>query len=74
VFFRLLFPEEDVARRYGIQEKRLYDYLNELFSPKGTMSVWGRVLQAVSTQHVGCFGSQVQKAFEAVPIVSYIVL
>ncbi|KAI0761918.1 hypothetical protein BC629DRAFT_1682669 [Irpex lacteus] len=70
VFFRLFFPEEDVQRKYGIQEKKLSDYLRDIFSPgtKGTTCEWDRVLQA--QQDATCFGETVVKALRFMSMTS----
>lgn len=69
VFFRLFFPEEDVQRKYGIQEKKLSDYLRDILSPgvRGTTCEWDRVLQA--QPDATCFGEKVVKAFKVMSMV-----
>ncbi|KAI0091748.1 hypothetical protein BDY19DRAFT_991426 [Irpex rosettiformis] len=70
VFFRLLFPEEDMQRKYGVQEKKLCDYLHDIFSSgaRGMMCEWDRVLQVQGTKDTTCFGERVKRALEAMQI------
>ena len=71
MLFRLLFPEEDIQRKYGMQEQTLCDYLRDIFSPgvQGAVCEWDRVFQAQEVQHAACLGEKVKKALEAMPSV-----
>lgn len=66
IFFRLLFPEEDVRRRYNIQETTLAKSLVQIFSlPIDEKGAGKRLMgwsDAETRTNVGCLGIEVEKA------------
>jgi len=54
-FFRLLFPEEDTKRKYGIQEKQLAGFLSEI------LGVSRKELESWDLQDAtGCLGNELE--------------
>ena len=71
IFFRLLFPEEDVARKYGLKETRLARLLVSEFGVdvehRGrTLVEWDEWTRSSSDAKVGCLGSEVVGVLEPV--------
>ena len=56
---RLLFPEEDVRRKYDMQETRLAGYLADCFGIRKDILVNWR-----GEDREGCLGVEVRKAIE----------
>lgn len=60
VFFRLFFPEEDVARKYGLQETRLARYISDVYAiPTSPHSRGAALLHWNENDATGCFGKEV---------------
>lgn len=66
-FFRLLFPEQDISRKYGLQETKLAKYLSEILSPHFGVKLLQDWQKADS---LGCLGAQVLKVAEETSVVS----
>ncbi|PSR73821.1 hypothetical protein PHLCEN_2v10391 [Hermanssonia centrifuga] len=65
VFFRLLFPEEDVSRKYGIQEAKLAQYLAKILAVSTERDGRGRALVDWKAENsVGCLGAEVRNLME----------
>ena len=65
-FFRLFFPEEDVSRKYGIQETRLASYLADILGVSTARDCRGVSLRAWNADNaVGCLGAEVKTLLEA---------
>jgi len=55
IFFRLFFPEEDIKRKYEIQEKQLAGYLSEI------LGVSRKKLESWDSQDAtGCLGNEIE--------------
>ncbi len=72
VLFRLLFPEEDVRRRYNLKETRLAGMLCDVLgvprnSEKGKALLrWGEWTDRSETRpRTGCLGDEVKKLISA---------
>lgn len=65
-FFRLFFPEEDVSRKYGLQETRLAGYLSDIYGVSTAKGCRGAYLRAWNADNaVGCLGAEVKKLLES---------
>ena len=65
-FFRLFFPEEDVSRKYGLQETRLSGYIADIFGVSTAGGSRGASLRAWNAESaVGCLGVEVRKVLES---------
>lgn len=70
-FFRLFFPEEDVSRKYGMQETKLANYLCEILLTSRSPHRSHSVLQDwQGTNAVGCLRAEVLKVVEEITSVS----
>ncbi|KAI0831933.1 hypothetical protein BC628DRAFT_1350625 [Trametes gibbosa] len=59
--FRLLFPEEDVRRKYGMQETRLAQYLTKILGVSSTSHLRGQRLRKWKGEDAsGCLGNEVE--------------
>lgn len=59
-FFRLFFPEEDVSRKYGLQETRLAGYLSDILAVNTADHARGASLRNWNEESaVGCLGREV---------------
>ncbi|KAL4248499.1 ATP-dependent DNA ligase family protein [Abortiporus biennis] len=67
-FFRLIFPEEDVARKYGLQETLLARYLAEILNVSTEKEGRGRALKEWNDESsLGCLGVEVEKILKFGP-------
>ncbi|KAM0749298.1 hypothetical protein T439DRAFT_381674 [Meredithblackwellia eburnea MCA 4105] len=65
IFFRLLFPEQGVRRRYGMQEQVLCEYLESYFKTrKGRFDGWNEVTMEQRSRSTGCLGLEVKRWME----------
>lgn len=65
-FFRLFFPEEDVRRKYELQETRLARHLADIFSVSTSSNSRGtRLRDWKSEKTLGCLGNEVRTVLEA---------
>ncbi|KAA1470337.1 hypothetical protein DENSPDRAFT_797606 [Dentipellis sp. KUC8613] len=64
VIFRLLFPEEDIQRRYQLQEKLLGRTLCIVLN-KSNESIYGHTLKTWNAEHtLGCLGDAVRRVLQ----------
>ncbi|EKM49924.1 uncharacterized protein PHACADRAFT_178551 [Phanerochaete carnosa HHB-10118-sp] len=64
-FFRLFFPEEDVSRKYGMQETRLAGYIADIFGVSTNRDSRGASLRKWGgSDATGCLGREVQSLME----------
>ena len=71
--FRLLFPDKDAARKYGMQETRLARYLAKIFGISMEEGGRGQGLRdwcSGGSQTVGCLGSEIEKVALDTDVVS----
>ncbi|GAA5862001.1 hypothetical protein JCM1840_006904 [Sporobolomyces johnsonii] len=60
LFFRLLFPEEGVRRRYGFQELKLARELEKYFGvAEGQFGRWAAPSEGSRSESTGCLGAEV---------------
>lgn len=60
-FFRLFFPEEDVSRKYGLQETRLAGYIADILNVSTAQDTRGWSLRSWNTDGTaGCLGTEVE--------------
>ncbi|GAA6016518.1 hypothetical protein JCM11491_002348 [Sporobolomyces phaffii] len=65
IFFRLLFPEEGVRRRYGLQEYTFAKELETLYRVgEGTFASWCQPSEGARTDATGCLGDTVRQWME----------
>lgn len=59
ICFRLLFPEEDIKRKYDIQETRLANYLSQCLGlPRDNLENWN------SNDSPGCLGNELKRLLQ----------
>ncbi|KZT07561.1 uncharacterized protein LAESUDRAFT_115651 [Laetiporus sulphureus 93-53] len=65
IVFRLLFPEEDVRRKYGLQETRLAQSISKVLGiSKNTGARGNGLVNWDGDNSIGCLGLEVQKILE----------
>lgn len=65
IIFRLLFPDHDADRKYGMQEARLAQYLAEIIGVSTSPGGRGNALVNWNGENaVGCLGNEVQDVLE----------
>lgn len=73
IVFRLLFPEEDVRRKYGLQEIRLAQYLTKIL---GVSAAAGgraeRLRKWKGEDALGCLGKEVETVMAGRSTVSFL--
>ncbi|GAA6059260.1 hypothetical protein JCM10212_006653 [Sporobolomyces blumeae] len=66
IFFRLLFPEESVRRRYGLQEYTFAKLLEKYYRvPEGRFSNWAAPSEGSRSRASGCLGEEVRRWMES---------
>ncbi|KAI0955281.1 hypothetical protein AcW1_006907 [Taiwanofungus camphoratus] len=66
IVFRLLFPDEDVRRKYGMKETRLARHLAEIYAVSTSANGRGeRLLKWKGEDTPGCLGLEVRNILEA---------
>lgn len=72
IVFRLLFPDEDVRRKYGMKETRLARHLAEIYAVSTSANGRGeRLLKWKGEDTPGCLGLEVRNILEANITVRY---
>ncbi|OSX64101.1 hypothetical protein POSPLADRAFT_1088234, partial [Postia placenta MAD-698-R-SB12] len=65
IIFRLLFPDHDADRKYGMQEARLAQYLAEIIGVSTSPGGRGNALVNWNGENaIGCLGNEVQDVLE----------
>ncbi|KAI9618950.1 hypothetical protein H4Q26_012207 [Puccinia striiformis f. sp. tritici PST-130] len=77
IIFRLLFPDQDIRRKYGLQESRLGSYLGMIFAVSTKSGHRGEPLvkwdsvqedeQGIERGKPGCLGLELQKIIQDLP-------
>ncbi|KAH9462629.1 hypothetical protein MJO28_002604 [Puccinia striiformis f. sp. tritici] len=77
IIFRLLFPDQDIRRKYGLQETRLGSYLGMIFAVSTKSGHRGEPLvkwdsvqedeQGIERGKPGCLGLELQKIIQDLP-------
>ncbi|KAI0080151.1 hypothetical protein K474DRAFT_1704941 [Panus rudis PR-1116 ss-1] len=66
IFFRFFFPEEDVSRRYGMQETKLAQQLANVLSISTSSDARGHALRKWTGEDtLGCLGNEVETIWGA---------
>lgn len=71
IVFRLLFPEDDVRRKYGLQEIRMAQYLTKILGISTAAGGRGERLRKWKGEDaLGCLGKEVEMVMTGSSIVS----
>ncbi|EIW58323.1 uncharacterized protein TRAVEDRAFT_124375 [Trametes versicolor FP-101664 SS1] len=71
IVFRLLFPEEDVRRKYGLQEIRMAQYLTKILGVSTAAGGRGERLRKWKGEDaLGCLGNEVERVMDGRSIAS----